>query len=378
MRLGGFEVARILGIRLRLDWSWFAVLLLLTWTFATFDFPFRAPGLVPEVYWMLGLVAALLLFASVLIHELAHALTARRRGIPVERITLFIFGGVAEMRMEARRPIDEFVLTIVGPLASLALAAGFWGIGRGAMAAGGEATALLSMTLARLNLILAVFNMVPAFPLDGGRVLRSILWQLTGSLTSATRWAAGVGRVFGWLLVAWGAWLFMAAGARLAGAWAVFLGWFLARAAAGAVRDNRLRRVRSSLDSYPVTAALGPPHAPVPASATVAELIRESLLVRPGDARLVVRNGAPIGAVTLEDAASVADARRSEVRVLEIMTPLEEMPRLDRDLSLAAAADVLSSSEGHRGMVQTPDGALELLTLSDVERWIDRLETLDG
>ena len=244
MRVGGIEVARILGIRLRLDLSWFFVLFLLTWTFATFDFPFRQPGFAPPAYWGLGFAGALLLFASVLVHELAHAVTARARGIPVEGITLFIFGGVAEMRMEARRPVDEFVLTIVGPLASLLLAAAFWvaGIGlagfEGPFALGGV---LLAITLARLNLILAVFNMVPAFPLDGGRILRSVLWQATGDLVRATRWAAWVGRLFGWTLIAWGAWMFLVPGARLAGAWAAFLGWFLAGAARSALARNRMR-----------------------------------------------------------------------------------------------------------------------------------------
>lgn len=378
MRFGGIEVARILGIRLRLDWSWFVVLLLLTWTFATFDFPLRAPGLESGAYWLLGFSAALLLFVSVLIHELAHAVTARGRGIPVERITLFIFGGVAEMRMEARRPLDEFVLTIVGPLASLALAGAFWGLGRGAAAAGSGTLAMLSTTLGHLNLILAVFNMVPAFPLDGGRVLRSVLWKLTGSLTRATRWAAGVGRLFGWILVGWGAWMFVVPGARLAGAWAVFLGWFLARAAAGAVERSRLRDVHASLRNYPVSAALGPPTPLVSEGATVAELLRDSLLVHSGDARLVARNGTPVGAVFLDDAANVPGGRRPEVRVLEIMRSLDELSRLDADLPLAEAAEALHRSDGRAAIVGTPGGIAGVLTMSDVERWVERLEAFDG
>lgn len=378
MRLGGIDVARIFGIRLRLDWSWFAVLLLLTWTFATFDFPLREPGFLPAVYWGLGFAAALLLFVSVLVHELAHAVTARGRGIPVERITLFIFGGVAEMRMEAKRPIDEFVLTIVGPLTSLAMAGLFWGLGRGATAGGAEAAALLATTLARLNLILAIFNMVPAFPLDGGRVLRSVLWQITGNLTRATRWAAGVGRLFGWLLIGWGAWMFLFMGARLAGAWAAFLGWFLAGAATAAVRRHRVQDIHESLTAYPVSAAVAAGQGAVPAGATVAELIRGSLLARPGDARLVVRDGRPIGAVTLAAAASVPEAERAEVPVFEIMTPLEELPRFDAGHSLAEAASALSRDRGRPALVAAPDGTLGVLTMSDVDRWIERWETLDG
>ena len=378
MRFGGIEVTRILGIRLRLDWSWFVVLLLLSWTFATFDFPLRAPGLEPSAYWLLGFSAALLLFASVLIHELAHAVAARRRGIPVERITLFIFGGVAEMRMEARRPIDEFVLTIVGPLASLALAGAFWGLGRGAAAVGAGTFAMLSTTLGNLNLILAVFNMVPAFPLDGGRVLRSILWKLTGSLARATRWAAGVGRLFGWMLVGWGAWLFVGPGARLAGAWAVFLGWFLARAATGAVERIRLQDIHASLAAYPVSVALVPRGLPVTESSTIAELVLDSLLAHSGDARLVARNGTPIGVVLLDDAAAVPIARRTDVRVLEIMRSLDELPRLAPELTLAEAIEVLQESGGRAAIVGTPERVAGVLAVSDVERWLGRLEALDG
>ncbi|HSM08605.1 MAG TPA: site-2 protease family protein [Gemmatimonadota bacterium] len=378
MQFGGIEVARILGIRLRLDWSWFVVLLLLTWTFATFDFPLRAPGLGVSAYWLLGFSAALLLFVSVLIHELAHAVTARGRGIPVERITLFIFGGVAEMRMEARRPSDEFVLTIVGPLASLALAGAFWGLGRGAAAAGADTLAMLSDTLGYLNLILAVFNMVPAFPLDGGRVLRSILWRLTGSFSRATRWAAGVGRLFGWLLVGWGAWLFIGPGARLAGAWAVFLGWFLARAATGAVDRVRLRDIHTSLAAYPVSAALAPRNVPVAESSTIDELIRDSLLAHAGDARLVARNGTPVGAILLDEAAAVSEGRRLEVRVLEIMHRLDELLRFEPDLNLAEAAEALQESRARAALVGTADGIVGVLTMSDLERWVERLEALDG
>lgn len=241
MMLGGIEVARIFGIRLRLDWSWFAVLVLLTWTFAKFDFPIRQPGWEAPTYWALGFAAAILLFVSVLVHELAHALMAQARGIPVARITLFIFGGVAEMRMEAQRPIDEFALTIVGPLASLGMSGIFWVAARIAWAADWPALVLLGSTLASLNLILAIFNMVPAFPLDGGRVLRSLLWSLTGDIARATRWAAWSGRLFGWALIAIGAWLFVG-GNRMAGLWAAFLGWFLAGAARSALAHNRRRQ----------------------------------------------------------------------------------------------------------------------------------------
>lgn len=378
MRLGGVDVARIFGIRLRLDWSWFAVLVLLTWTFATFDFPYRAPNLAASIYWMLGLSSALLLFGSVLIHELAHAIAARRRGIPVDRITLFIFGGVAEMRMEARRPVDEFALTIVGPLASLALAGVFWLLGRAALGAGIEPVFLLTGTLARLNLILAVFNMVPAFPLDGGRILRSALWQLTGDLSRATTWATRIGRLFGWLLIVAGAWMFVAYEARLAGAWAIFLGWFLAGAAASAERQNRMRRVRSSLASTPVSAIVDPTEGPVSAAVSLADLLRQSADAVPGHARLVERDGLLVGAVTLDDAVAVPSARRAQVPVFEVMTPLDHLLRLDGDTPLPDAAELLRVHLDRPGIVASAGVPMGAVTMSDLHYWIERREKKDG
>jgi len=372
MMRGGIEAGRLFGIRLRLDWSWFVVLVLLTWTFA-FQF---GQSLGTPVSWLLGLAAALLLFVSVLIHELAHALMAQTRGIPVERITLFIFGGVAEMRMEAQRPMDEFVLTIVGPLSSLALA-GLFHVGAvGAASAGFEEARLLAATLAQLNFILAVFNMVPAFPLDGGRVLRSILWQVTGNLTKATSWAAGVGRLFAWGLIGLGGWLFLA-GSTLAGLWAAFLGWFLAGAATSALRNNRLRALQTSLAEFQVSVALGPPPAPVSAASSVTEFV-EYALRSSGDVFLVERDGEAVGALTVESAGEVPHARRDVVPVFEVMTPLAELPRLAASTPLNQAIEMLRILGDGPALVELDGQPPGLIRLTHVLRWVDRLEKLDG
>ncbi len=374
MILGGVEVTRLFGIRLRLDWSWFAVLALLTWTFATFDFPFRAPGMETVTYWILGFAAALLLFVSVLVHELAHALVARARGIPVERITLFIFGGVAEMRMEAQRPIDEFVLTIVGPLASLALAGVFSLIAF--VATGSDALLLLAATLAQLNLILAVFNMVPAFPLDGGRVLRSILWRLTGNLTTATTWAANIGRLFAWALMGLGVWLFLA-GRSIAGLWAVFLGWFLATAATRAMEHNQVRKLRDSLDQFAVAVVLSESQPPVSARMSIAEFVESALHATAGSF-LVERDGELIGTVTVEAAGEVPLDRRHDIPILEVMTPLSESPRISADTPLPQAADLLRGF-GDRPAIVEADGQLpRTIQMTDILRWVDRLQALGG
>jgi len=174
MMLGSFGLGKWFGFRVRIDVSWFIVFALVTWTFAVWELPVKLPGLEARFYLFLGVIGALLLFLSVLLHELAHSVVARSRGIAVHGITLFIFGGVAEMSMEARTPADEFALTVAGPLASLTLAALFGLLSRAGWSLGIGAVGALAGTLAFLNLVLAVFNMIPAFPLDGGRELTSL------------------------------------------------------------------------------------------------------------------------------------------------------------------------------------------------------------
>lgn len=366
--LGGVKAGRLFGIPLRLDWSWFAVLILLTWTFA-FQFGL---GLEAPANWVFGLAAALLLFVSVLIHELAHALVAQARGIAVERITLFFFGGIAEMRMEARRPIDEFVLTVVGPLSSLALAGLFLVGAGGAAAAGYDSMRILAETLAQLNLILAVFNMVPAFPLDGGRILRSVLWSLTGDLTKATSWAAGVGRLFGWGLMGFGVWLFLM-GRIAPGLWAAFLGWFLAGAATRAVTHNRLRTLRDTLKGFQLSDVLGEPAAPVSAAWSVADFVAHA--VRSSrDLFLVERDGEVIGTLTVESARDFPTAHRDEIPVFEVMTPLAELPRLAADMPLNQAAEMLRMLDNQSALVEGEDQQLNPVRLSHILTWIDRRE----
>lgn len=226
---GSFKIGRLLGIDVEAHYTWLFALVLITWSLAQGFFPTAYPAFDPITDWVLGFVSALLLFVSVLIHELSHSVVAMKRGFVVSGITLFIFGGVSKVTGEPRAPKDEFAVSAIGPLTSLVLAACFWLLGR-VLGQAETPGAAVTRYLAFVNVALGVFNLVPGFPLDGGRVLRSLVWGATHNFRRATQVATIVGQVFGFLLIAWGM-VQLLAGDLLGGIWTVFLGWFLNGAA---------------------------------------------------------------------------------------------------------------------------------------------------
>jgi Zn-dependent protease len=380
MMFGGFGIGRWFGIRIRIDVSWFIVFALVTWTFAVWELPVKLPGMASSFYLWLGVIGALLLFLSVLLHELAHSVVARSRGIPVHGITLFIFGGVAEMSMEARTPGDEFALTVAGPLASLTLAGLFGIVSRAGWSLGLEPAGALAGTLAFLNLILAVFNMIPAYPLDGGRVLHAAIWKISGDQGLATRWATLVGRVFGWSLIVLGLTLIFASflslslrGAGLSGLWMILLGWFLGSAAAAAARFERFR---SRIAGLPVASVFGARQVAVPETMSVQELVRSMLLNRDTGGLPVERRGRIVGTVTPADVADVRPEERREVPLLEVMLPIDEVPAVDDGASLAEVTAGLRATGRDRVLVTHGEEMLGVLTLRDVNRWIERTREL--
>src|SRR5919109_4174491 len=221
-------LGRIAGVRFGVNWSWLVVFALIVWTWATGVFPDTNPGLSDATYVAMAIVAAVVFFASLVAHELGHALVARREGMEIEGITLWLFGGVARFKGMFPSAGAEFRIAIAGPLVSLAIGGGFaliaWGLGLPAARDG------VVFWLGYINLSLLVFNLLPALPLDGGRVLRAALWSARDDFAWATRIAAGVGRGFGYLFIAGGIALLIFQGAY-SGAWLAFLGWFLLMAA---------------------------------------------------------------------------------------------------------------------------------------------------
>ena len=227
------HLGRIAGVRVGINWSLFVIFWLIAWSLASSELPHAAPGHSDVAYWLAGFAAAVVFYGCLLAHELAHAVVARHHGIEVEGIVLWLFGGVSRLKGEAATPDTELRVAFAGPATSLGLGLLFWAV---TLAIGtGSLAAAVTGWLGWLNGVLALFNLVPAFPLDGGRVLRALLWRTSGDKTSATLRAGRAGEAFGYVLICFGLVEFLA-GAGLGGLWLVFLGWFLlaaARAEAG-------------------------------------------------------------------------------------------------------------------------------------------------
>jgi Zn-dependent protease len=257
----GFRLGSIFGFEIRVDLSWFLIFFLILWTFIGSVFPANYPGLSQGTYIIMGIVATLLFFASLLAHEPSHSFVARAKGIPVEGITLFAFGGVSRTRMDAETPGDEFQIAGVGPLTSILLSVLFgllYWLGRSA----GWSVAVNGVTgyLASINLILAIFNLLPGFPLDGGRLFRSLVWKITGNLKKATRIASWGGKFFAYLLIAWGL-VQLFGGLIFNGLWLIFIGWFLYNAAEYSYRELE---AQTSLEGVSVNQVMTPNPETVP------------------------------------------------------------------------------------------------------------------
>lgn len=326
-----FKLGRIAGIEIGIHYTWIFAFLLITWSLAQGFFPQAYPGWDVTTYWTTGVAASLLLFGSVLLHELAHSLVAKSRGMKVGSITLFIFGGVSNLESEPEKPRIEFTMAIVGPLTSLVLAGVFYLIYLGVRTGDTPVEAVL-FYLALINGILGVFNLIPGFPLDGGRVLRSIIWGATKSLSRATNVAALVGRYFGWAFIAFGVFLLLQ-GNFLGGLWIAFIGWFLSSAADASRREVTMRehlagvRVQDVMDPNPVT---------VSPNISIEDLISRIFVQKGCRAVPVEVDGRLRGVATLDDVKKLERERWRNTPVSEIMTrePLYSV-KPDDELSYA-------------------------------------------
>ena len=371
--LGGFRIGRWFGFPIRIDYSWFLVAALVVWTFSESEFPRLLPGYERPTYLAMGVAAAILFFLSVLLHELGHAIVARRRGITVEGITLFIFGGIAQAREEARRPLDEFLLTAAGPLTSVALAGAFWLAHLAAIAIGAPpAVPAVLRFIGVLNFVLAVFNMIPGFPLDGGRIFRSVIWAVTGDMERATRWATWGGRLFGGALIAIGVWG-LASGLILGGLWAAFIGWFLVNAASTGYRQFRLRRV---LEAIPVERVMLVDPRAVPAGEPVEGVIRDYFLRGRQDVYPVDLDGIVLGILSVDDVAGVPAEERARVTAAQVMRPTYDLPSVRPDETLADVVLRLGAGQRSMALVLDEGRLVGLLDTRDVGQWAARLERL--
>jgi Zn-dependent protease/CBS domain-containing protein len=363
------RIGRIAGIEIGLHYTWIFAVVLIAWSLAEGYFPSVLPGVGAGTYWVLGVIAALLLFVSVLLHELSHSLVARSRGLNVDSITLFIFGGVSNLRSEAATARDEFLVAVVGPVSSLVLAGVFGLISQGLPSA--SPYAALFTYLAFVNLLLGLFNLVPGFPLDGGRVLRSLVWGATGDMQRATVVAAYAGQAFAWLLIVWG-FVRLLSGDFFGGLWTAFIGWFL-NGAAESTRQEQIQR--QTFRGVQVGNVMDPSPAMAPGNLSVHDFVFDYVLQRGHRALPVVDNGRLLGIVTLGDAKHLAQDAWSSTPVATIMTraPLKTVSP-DAELSVAIA--LMAESGLHQLPVVQGGDVVGLLGRADIVRFLQLLAEL--
>jgi Zn-dependent protease/CBS domain-containing protein len=361
---GNFSIGRFGGIEVRINWSLLAVFALIVWSLADAVFPSQNPGLSDGDYIAMGIVAALLFFASILLHELGHSWTARREGIEVDSITLWLLGGVSQFKGRYRSPGAEFRTAIAGPLVSIALGVVFVLI---ALADLPSAVDGVAAWLGYINLILAVFNLLPASPLDGGRVLHAILWRAKGDFAWATRIASDIGQGFGYLFIALGLAMFIFQGS-FSGAWLAFIGWFLLQAARSEARyvatEQALEglRVRDLMVRDPVT---------VDADSTIGQFMDGVAWSRRFTTYPVLEGTMPIGLLAFASVAAVPRSDWDTRRVRDTMIPLDRVPRLSEDEKAVDALVDLSSPTANRGLVVDNGHLVGLLSITDLARALE-------
>jgi Zn-dependent protease/CBS domain-containing protein len=367
-----WRVGRIAGIELRIDSSWAVIALLITYSMYL-----RLSVLYPELQGggavALAILSAVLFFGSVLVHELAHAVVAQARGIRVQDITLFLFGGATRAKVESRGPRDEFLIALVGPLTSGLLAGLFWvvaGLGRDVLS---RSLAGTFGYLAWTNLLLAVFNLVPGFPLDGGQLLRAAIWKATGSLARATRIASLAGQAVGWLLVAAGvAWL--AAGDLAGGIWFAFIGWFLVQAARSSYQELQLQQLLRGVEAEDVMAA---DLRRIPPELSLQDAVDNYFMRYAHGAFPVQGQGRTIGLLTLRGVRRVPRTQWPTQRVRDHMVPLNEQVVVAPDARMDGVLGKLQDGQANRVLVAQDGEVVGIITPTDLTRWLRRWRTLE-
>ena len=358
-------LGRIGGIQVGVNWSWLVVFALIVWTLYSAIFPERNPGLGNGTYAALAIVTAILFFVSLLLHEYGHAIVARREGMEIEGITLWLFGGVARFKGQFPSAGAEFRIAIAGPLVSLVI--GVASLGAAWLLPLPEVVDAVAAWLGSINITLLLFNLLPALPLDGGRVLRSILWGAKHDFAAATHLAANVGRAFGYLFIGSGLFLLIFQGS-FSGAWMAFIGWFLLEAASAEDRYSMTRaalgglRVRDLMTENPATAR---------PDETLGTFLDETLSTRRHTTYPVVEDGRAVGLLPFSCVVAVPRSEWDTRTVRDCMVPLDEVPVFAPEIEAIDAAAELSEQDARRGLVVENGRLAGLLSLADVARALE-------
>jgi Zn-dependent protease/CBS domain-containing protein len=367
---GVLRIARIGGIDVKLHWSLALILLLFTYQLAADYFPLYVPSDSTLLYWALGLVATVIFLISVLLHELSHSFMAKRRGYKVTDIVLFIFGGVSNIEEEPKKAGDEFLIAVVGPLMSFLIAGICFGllylVNPPVKTAGASVAATLQFR-AGINALLGLFNMIPGFPLDGGRVLRSIIWGITRNYQTATRAAGVIGQLVAYGFILWG--LFQTLDGNLGGLWIAFIGWYLLNAAQQSTSGSA---VRQAFRGVTVQQVMEPAPPSIQPQSTLAHLLSSYII--PYNLRVVPvadSAGKLVGIITLGDIKEIPQDQWGTVTVGQLMTGPDKLRVVSPQDGLDRALQFLQEGDFDQLPVADPNGHLVgIVTRAHLIRWL--------
>jgi Zn-dependent protease len=363
-----WRVGRIFGIDIRIDSSWLVIFVLITWSLAGSYFPGAHPRWSFALNWAMGVLTSLFFFASVLAHELTHSLVAKKQGEEVTSITLFILGGVAQIKEEPDEPLKEFAMAVVGPLSSFGLALIFFLLSL-LLAPVSEPLGAAASYLAFINLALGAFNLLPGFPMDGGRVFRSIVWKITGDLKKATRIASMAGDGIAYLMIIFGVLQLLGLlpflGGSVGGLWLVLIGWFLHNAA---TRGYSQVMIKSALEGLKARDLMNTEFETVPAGLPVKVLVDDYILKKKERVFLVTVGGDLKGIVCLEDVKALAREEWPQSPVSQIMTPKDKLQSVPLDADGIQILASLTTRNIHQVPVMDGDKVAGIICRSDILR----------
>ncbi|XTZ18678.1 site-2 protease family protein [Micromonospora echinospora] len=369
-----FRLGRVAGVPVGVNWSVLVIFALIAWALAARQFPRAYPGEPVWAYVLAGLAAAVVFFVGLLAHEVAHAVVAKRNGLGVEGITLWLFGGVSELKGDAPNPGAELRIAGIGPLVSLVIGVLFGGVAVALALAGARGLPVGALSwLAGINLLLAIFNVLPAAPLDGGRLLRAVVWKATGDRTRASVVAARAGWVLGVLLIGLGLWQFLV-GAGIGGLWLVLIGWFLIGAA---TMEERQARLGSALHGVRVADVMTPQPQTASAAMTVGDFVDHYLFAYRHSALPLTEDGRPIGLVTLDRVRHVPADRRAGTTLAEVACRADELVLAQPEEQLTDLLPRLSACADGRALVVTDGRLVGIVSPSDISRAVQRSSMRD-
>jgi Zn-dependent protease/CBS domain-containing protein len=373
--MGSFRIGRIAGIDIRIHASWFIILGLLTWSISEVFHDINEDW-ATEVVWLLAAIATILFFTSVLLHELSHSLVAKRLGLPVEHITLFIFGGVSALGGEPTSARQEFLVAIAGPMTSflIAVVSGLVMLGAWQLSDDQAPVTVVAFYLGLVNVMVGIFNLLPGFPLDGGRVLRATLWARSGNMLKATRWASNAGTFISFGLIALGV-LSVLVGNIIGGVWFVVIGWFLRNASESSYQQLLFRR---TLEGTKVSQILNQAFQAAPPDISLSEMVRSYMIAQSQRCVPIVVADELLGLVSMGDLRRVAEEEWGTTSVFKAMTPLEKLHTVAPQDDLTTALEMMATHDVHQLPVLDGRTFLGFVTRADVLRLIQIRTELGG